>query len=236
MINDGNSTAYNADVIDTLPPNVVLVVGSATAQMNGAPIVGFITNPAMLTGGVMDWGSRNGDGSLVIPVNGKLVLTFQAKVLSVDGTTIGNTAYTAWTSLSGNVSGERTGAGCPNITAPNNYCSGPATATVSSQDPTVLSKSVVSDSWASGLSTATDATLRIGDTVVYSLSLTFRSGTTQNVVVTDTLPSGLSYDSLVSIAPASGGNFTYTVSSPAISGRKRDLDLESRERLECIRQ
>ncbi len=223
MINDGSSTAYNADVIDTLPPNVVLVVGSATAQMNGAPIVGFITNPAMLTGGVMDWGSRNGDGSLVIPVNGKLVLTFQAKVLSVDGTTIGNTAYTAWTSLSGNVSGERTGAGCPNITAPNNYCSGPATATVSSQDPTVLSKSVVSDSWASGLSTATDATLRIGDTVVYSLSLTFRSGTTQNVVVTDTLPSGLSYDSLVSIAPASGGNFTYTVSSQPSQGASGTL-------------
>jgi len=218
LTNDGTSTAYDSDVIDTLPANVALVPGSAAAQINGSPVVGFISNPALLSGGSLDWGSANGDGSLTIPVNGKLVLTFQAKVLSVDGTPFGNTAYTAWTSLSGSASGERTGAGCPNITQPNNYCSGPATATISSQDPTTIFKSVVSDTWNSGLSTATDSTLRIGDTVVYSLSLTFRSGTTQNVVVTDTLPAGLSYDSLVSITPASGGSLTYAVSSQPSQG------------------
>jgi uncharacterized repeat protein (TIGR01451 family)/fimbrial isopeptide formation D2 family protein len=218
MTNDGNSIAFDADVIDTLPPNVSLVSGSATAQINGSPVSGFLANPTTLPGGALDWGGLNGDGSLDIPINGKLVLTFQAKVLAIDGTPIGNTVYSAWTSLDGILTSERTGEGCPNITQPNNYCSGPATATVSSLDPTALVKSVDSDTWSSGLSTSTDQTLRIGDTVIYSLALTLREGVTQNVVVTDALPAGLSYDSLVGITPASGSNFTYTVSSQPAAG------------------
>lgn len=210
MANSGNSTAYNADVIDTLPPGTALIAGSATANINGSPVAGFNPTPAVLADGVMDWGYQNGDSSLVIPAGGKLVVTFQAKVSSVTGTPIVNTAYTAWTSLAGSNPGMRTGAGCPNITQPNNYCSGPATATVTSQDPTALSKTVVSGTWNGGPGAAT---LRIGDTALYSLALTVRSGTTQNVVVTDTLPAGLFYDGMVSIAPASGGNFTYAVSS-----------------------
>jgi uncharacterized repeat protein (TIGR01451 family)/fimbrial isopeptide formation D2 family protein len=220
VTNNGNSTAFDADIIDTLPPNVALVSGSATAQINGSPVNGFIANPATLPSGALDWGRLNFDGSLDIPVNGELVLTYRVKVLSVDGSSINNTVYTAWTSLEDDVTGERTGNGCPNITAPNDYCSGPVTATpIPTIDPTILGKTVVSDTWDTGLSTSNDSVLRIGDTVIYSLALTLREGVTQNVVVTDQLPTGLAFDSLVSISPASGSsNFTYAVASQPAPG------------------
>ena len=140
-------------------------------------------------------------------------------VLETSGASITNSVYVDWTSLSGAITGERTGAGCPNVTSPNNYCTGPATASVTSLDPTTLAKSVVSDSWTTTPSTSTDSTLRIGDTVVYSLALTLREGVTQNAVATDQLPTGLAFDSVVSITPASdSSNFTYTVASQPAPG------------------
>jgi len=217
--NDGSSEAYEADVMDFLPSNVSLVPGSATAQINGVPVTGFMTTPTVLAGGAVDWGSRNGDTSLDIPPGGTLVLTYNVSVVETSGAPITNSAYVDWTSLSGAITGERTGAGCPNVTLPNNYCTGPATASVTSLDPTTLVKSVVSDSWTTTPSTGADSTLRIGDTVVYSLALTLREGVTQNVVATDQLPTGLAFDGLVSITPASGsGNFTYTVASQPTAG------------------
>jgi uncharacterized repeat protein (TIGR01451 family)/fimbrial isopeptide formation D2 family protein len=217
--NDGGSQAYDTDVMDFLPANVALVPGSAMAQVNGVPATGFITNPILLASGAVDWGSQNGDTSLDIPAGGTLVLTYNVTVLETSGAPITNSAYVEWTSLSGAVAGERTGAGCPNVTAPNNYCSGPASASVSSLDPTMLAKSVVSDSWTSTPSTGTDSTLRIGDTVIFNLALTLREGVSQNVMLTDQLPTGLAFDGVVSIAPVSGSsNFTYTVASQPAPG------------------
>ncbi|WP_224983594.1 isopeptide-forming domain-containing fimbrial protein [Geomonas agri] len=219
VTNDGGSRAYDADVMDFLPANVALVPGSATAQVNGAPVTGFMPTPALLPSGAVDWGSRNGDASLDIPAGGTLVLSYLVTVLETSGAPITNDVYVDWTSLSGSVPGERTGAGCPSTTAPNTYCSGPVSATVSSLDPTALAKTVVADSWSAAPGSATDATVRVGDTVVYNVALTLREGTTQNVVLTDQLPTGLAYDALVSIAPASGsGNFSYTVSSQPAPG------------------
>ncbi|MBI1920965.1 MAG: DUF11 domain-containing protein [Geobacter sp.] len=217
--NDGSSEAYDTDVLDFLPSNIALVPGSATAQINGTAVSGFITTPTVLASGAVDWGSQNGDTSLDIPAGGTLVLTYQVSVLATSGAPITNSVYVDWSSLSGSITGERTGAGCPNVTSPNNYCTGPATTSVTSLDPTTFAKSMVSDSWTTTPSTGTDSTLRIGDTVVYSLALTLREGVTQNVVVTDQLPTGLAFDSLVSITPATGSsNFTYTVGSQPAPG------------------
>ena len=217
--NDGNSPAYDADVMDFLPSNVALVADSATAQINGTPVSGFKPTPSVLENGAVVWGYQNGDTTLDIPMGGTLVLTYNASVLDANGEPISNSAYADWTSLSGAITGERTGAGCPNWTSPNNYCTGPATATVTSLDPTTLAKSVVSDTWTTTPSIGNDATVRIGDTIVYSLALTLREGATQNVVLTDQLPAGLAFDSLVGISPASGtGNFSYAVSSQPSAG------------------
>src|SRR6185369_8833043 len=217
--NDGGSEAYDADVMDFLSANVALIPGSASAQINGVPVSGFITTPVPLAGGAVVWGRQNGDASLDIPAGGTLVLTYNVAVVTTSGAAITNSVYTDWTSLDGSITGERTGAGCPNVTSPNNYCSGPATTSVTSIDPTTFAKSVVSDTWTTPPGTGNDSTLRIGDTVVYSLALTLREGVTQNTVVTDRLPTGLAFDGLVSISPSPGSsNFTYTVASQPAAG------------------
>ena len=217
--NDGSSEAFDTDVMDYLPSNVSLIPGSAAAQINGTPVSGFVPNPSSLPSGAVVWGAQNGDTTLDIPVGGTLVLTYNVSVLATSGAPISNSVYADWTSLSGSISGERTGAGCPNVTSPNDYCTGPATAAVTSFDPTALAKTVVSDSWTTAPSSDSDSTLRIGDTVVYRLALTLREGVTQNALLTDQLPTGLAFDGLVSISPASGsGNFAYTVASQPAAG------------------
>ena len=225
VTNNGTSPAYDTDVIDAMPSNLSLVTGSATATINGVAVSGFVAAPTVLPSGALVWGAQNGDGNLDIPVSGTLVLSYRATVLSANGTPITNSVYTDWASLNGGVVGERNGAGCPFVTAPNLYCAGPAIATVTSLDPTALAKAVVSDTWTTAPSTASDATLRVGDTVVYTLMATLREGTTQNVVIADTLPAGIAFDSVVSIngdatSPYSSVTpFTYSdFTGPAVSG------------------
>ncbi len=216
--NGGTSEAYDTDVLDYLPANLSLVANSATARIGGVAVNGFVATPTTLASGALVWGFQNGDGTLDIPVGQSLVLTYQATVLAVNGTPISNNAYVDWSSLDTAITGERNGEGCPTTTAPNTYCSGPASTSVTTTDPTTLTKSVVSDTWTTPPSTASDSTVRIGDTVVFNLALTLREGTTDNVVVSDTLPAGLAYDSTISVSPASGGNFTYTVASQPTTG------------------
>ena len=75
--------------------------------------------------------------------------------------------------------------------------------------------------------TGTDSTVRIGDTVVYSLALTLREGMTQNVVVTDQLPTGLAFDSVVSINPCVGQQQLHLHGGlPTSGGSHRHADLE----------
>ncbi len=213
--NSGNSTAFDTDIVDTLPVNVSLVPGSATARIGGVPVSGFVADPTQLPGGGLAWGRQNGDDTLDIPAGQSLALTYRATVVSVNGLPINNSAYVDWTSLDGASTDERTGAGCPTADPLNDYCFGPVTAAVATTDTTTVAKSVVSDSWDSGASTGTDSILRVGDSVVYRLALTLREGQLQNVVVTDSLPAGLAFDGVVSVngdatAPFSAaGAFSY---------------------------
>lgn len=221
----GNSTAHDVNVADTLPPELALVAGSATAAINGTPVAGFVVNPSELSAGLLIWGRDNGDETLDIPVGQTLVLTYRVNVVAVSGTSLTNSAFADWTSLPGANGAERTGTGCPAITAPDDYCAGPATATVTTVDTNALVKSVLSDSWSTAPSTGGDAVLRVGDTVVYRLALTLREGQTRNVVVRDTLPAGLVFDSMVSIngdavAPfAAAAPFTHAdIAAPVVAG------------------
>jgi uncharacterized repeat protein (TIGR01451 family) len=146
--NSGGSTAFDTNVVDTLPVNVSLVSGSATARINGVAVAGFIVNPTTLPGGALAWGRQNGDGSLDIPAGQSLVLTYRVTVVSVNGLPFNNSVYVDWTSLNSTSTAERIGAGCPAITAPNDYCYGPVTATLSTVDTTTIVKTVVSDTYA----------------------------------------------------------------------------------------
>jgi uncharacterized repeat protein (TIGR01451 family)/fimbrial isopeptide formation D2 family protein len=203
--NSGDAIAYDTSIVDTLPSNLSYIANSATVELNGGAAVALEPD---ITANVLTWGRASGDDSLDINVSQSLVLSYQVSVSAVDGAPIVNSASVDWTSLDGDVPGERSGAGCPAATAPDDYCSDPATATIDSIDPTAISKSVVAYSWDNGGSTAADKTLRVGDTVDYRLSLTLREGETQNVEISDALPNGLVFERVISINGDTTANYS----------------------------
>lgn len=239
-VNTGNATAYDSNLVDTLPAEVNYYAAfTPTATINGTAVVGFAATPLGAPAGPLHWGSSNGDNSLDIPAGGTLVLTYRVQVLTAQpGASLTNRVWVDWTSLNNASTYERTGAGCPATTAPNVYCAGPATSTAVIADTTNLVKSFVSDTYnVATLSTATDAIVRVGDTVTYQLALNIQEGVTRQVSVRDVLPAGMQFVDVVSIngalsasytAPASGtgSNFSYapiTVAAVPAAGQSGTL-------------
>lgn len=231
--NSGNATAYDLNIKDTLPANFSLdLTFPPTAIINGSSVSGFVSAPAGSPNGPLIWGKGNGDNSLDIPAvfANPLILTYRVVVGLGAESNINyiNSVLVDWTSLNGASNYERTGAGCPTTTAPNDYCIGPITSTIQTADTNSFTKVIVSDSYLP----ANDATVRIGDDITYRLSLNLQEGTTRNVNVQDVLPVGLSFVKIISIngdtvanydSPASGtgSNFSYATitatSLPALS-------------------
>ena len=222
--NSGTSTAFDANIADTLPANVALVGGSATAKINGVAVTGFVADPSTPSGTTLVWGRGNGDGSLDIPAGQSLVLTYQVRVMDASSAgSFTNSAYLDWTSLDedypvdiGNPAPgrERTGAGCPSTTLPNDYCTGPAGITVNTVDNTFIVKWVNADSYQEDTAT-TPHILRVGDTATYDLTLNMQEYTTRNVVVEDALPAGMA---LQSFSVLGGANFSYTLGVQPAAG------------------
>lgn len=219
MTNNGTSTAYDVNVLDNLPAELALFTGF-TPTIAGIPDTGFIPIPDTgVLPGQLIWGRDNGDGSLDIPVGSTLTLTYQAQVQVSTEATFSNTAWVEWSSLDNAAISERTGAGCPIITAPNDYCATVTSAPFTIIDNNNLTKMVIADSYIDVFSGVLDATVRIGDTATYQLRLSLGEGTTNSVTVSDVLPTGLAFDSLVSITQASGGSdFSYTIVSQPVAG------------------
>ncbi len=228
VFNNGTSTAFDVNIVDTLPASVALVANSATASIAGAPVSGFVVDPSIPAGTTLVWGRENGDGTLDIPAGQALVLTYQVTV--VDATSVSsftNSAYVDWTSVDEDFpiepvtnpapGRERTGAGCgtSGIILPNDYCTGPASVTVLTEDNTSLSKSVFADSYAESPPSTGNPVVRVGDTVTYDLTLNLQEYTTRNVVVEDTLPTGLALQSSTLIG---GLNLTYTPGLQPLAG------------------
>jgi len=131
VINGGDATAYDVNVVDTLPVELVLYGSfTPTAEINGAPVLGFVGTPAGAPAGPLVWGRGNGDLSLDIPAGRFLELTYRVVLATPtpDPTQVENNVRGDWTSLEAESPYERTGDGCPNITPPNDYCFGPASA------------------------------------------------------------------------------------------------------------
>jgi fimbrial isopeptide formation D2 family protein/uncharacterized repeat protein (TIGR01451 family) len=218
--NVGNSTAYDVNVVDTLPSALTFYSGFVpTATVDLAPVSGFVATPAGTPGGPLVWGRDNGDGSLDIPVGGTLVLTYQTQVIESTAASFSNLVWVDWTSLDDGSPDERTGAGCPATAAPDDYCYGPVSVSTTTTDNNSLVKAIAADTYVDATSTADDKTVRIGDTATYRLTLNLGEGVTRSVTVQDVLPAGMAYDALVGITPASGnGTFTYTVLSQPAAG------------------
>ncbi len=207
IANSGDATAYDTDVLDTLPGNVSLVPGSVTARINGVAVTGFVADPAQLPSGAVAWGRQNGDDTLDIPAGQSLVLTYRVTVGLVTGTDLKNSVYVDWSSLDGANAEERTGAGCPAITAPNDYCYGPATTTLTSELEISFAKSVVN------VTTGEDpgANAKPGDTLGYTVVLANKSlAPLNNVTLADDLAAQFAPGSLRLVTVPTGGDTAAT--------------------------
>jgi uncharacterized repeat protein (TIGR01451 family)/fimbrial isopeptide formation D2 family protein len=215
VTNEGDVTAFDASITDTLPAELSLNAGSASAQINGVDISGFVATPIDLGGGAVAWGQQNGDMNLDIPVGQSLVLTYQVTVISISGANIENSVYVDWTSLDGANAAERTGGACPVSDPLNYYCFGPAIASVSTLDNTSIAKAAVADSYSETPASTADPIVRVGDTVTYELTLNLREYVTRNVVVEDALPEGMA---LESFTINGGANFIYSLAAQPAAG------------------
>lgn len=222
--NSGSSTAFDVNVVDTMPANLALIAGSATAKINGVAVIGFVADPATPAGNTLVWGRGNSDGNLDIPAGQSLVLSYQVQVLDASSVkSFTNNAWLDWTSLDEDFpididnaapGRERTGAGCPGTSLPNDYCTGPASITINTVDNTSIVKSVQADSYLEDTGTAPHV-LRVGDSATYNLTLNLQEYTTRNVVVEDALPAGMALQSFTILA---GANFSYTSGAQPAAG------------------
>jgi len=131
VVNGGNATAYDVNVVDTLPVELALYGSfTPTAAIDGTAVPGFVGNPSGAPDGPLVWGRGNADDSLQIPAGGSLELTYRVVVRmpSDEAVVLANSVWIDWTSLDAGSVYERTGSGCPNITPPDDYCFGPAAA------------------------------------------------------------------------------------------------------------
>ncbi len=129
--NIANSVAYDTNIVDTLPVELQLYAGfTPTATIDGVPVAGFVGTPTGAPDGPLVWGAGNGDGSLDIAPGATLEVTYQVELIAPADETIAltNIIWVDWTSREGDDVYERTGAGCPTIVAPDDYCFGPASA------------------------------------------------------------------------------------------------------------
>jgi len=167
VVNGGNATAWDVNLVDTLPAEVRLFGGFApTAVIDALPVAGFTAAPTGGPAGPLVWGRANGDGTLDLAPGSFLELTYQVEVTSppADGATLANSVWIDWTSLDVDPGSlfERTGAGCPTITPPNDYCYGPAVAT-GTVDPAPPASPVVK--------ATTQATAAVGEIFRYRITV-----------------------------------------------------------------
>ena len=129
--NLGNATAYDINIVDTLPPELQFDASyTPIAQIDGLDVGGFIGTPAGAPAGPLIWGAGNGDNSLDLSAGRVLEVTYRVTVVSpaAPGIALTNIIWVDWTSLDDLDAWERTGAGCPSTTPPDDYCFGPASA------------------------------------------------------------------------------------------------------------
>ena len=224
MVNNaGDSVAYDANLVDTLPAGMNYDgTFTATATINATPVAGFVAAPAGGAAGPLNWGRGNGDEALDIPVGGTLVLTYRTVVQdSVEpNQVLTNTMVVDWTSLEGVSALERTGgADCSAIVQPNDYCAS-TTETVTVPNLNNVTKIYNSDTYAP----LNDSNLRVGDQVQYTITLNLQEGTTDGINLVDTLPNGMEFVGVVSVngdttAPySSAGVFSYTdIAAPTVT-------------------
>lgn len=179
------ANAYEFAYSDTLPDNLAPVT-IVSATVDGIDVSGLLEFDGFeLTGTGID-----------IPLGAEFVLVYQLEVLETIGPneTISNIATGSWTSLDGDVDGERTGIDGDDV---DDYVTS-AGASIETAAVLELEKNIL----------ASDTQFAVGENVPYALDITVLEGTLTNVLVFDTLDPGLEIDlaSLQVVASGFAGN------------------------------
>lgn len=193
--NGGNTTnAFESRVLDTLPSDYTLNVGSVNVTLGGGA-AGIANNSA---GNTVD--VTIGD----VPTGGTVQITYTATLnTSVEpGSMATNTASLTYTSLPGanGTTGNSTGSDTPGIPgsslgerdgsgAPNDYTD------VSSADVTITSPSISKRLVSTEIVTPENGNAQavIGEFATYEVTLTLPEGTTNLATIVDTLDAGLAF-------------------------------------------
>ncbi len=212
---DNFSDVFDVFILDQLSPGIVFNGGLSISGIGNS-----ISNPVITGNGVtapqqLSWSLANANASIHIAEGSTVVLTYEVKVLNsvLAAQPLKSESQIQWSSLNGSDPAQRNGTASPVF---NDYHIGPISATITTADSNALLKTRLSDTF-----NATDANVRVGDVVDYTLRLTLQEGTSPNVVITDTLPKGLAFRKIVSIngvtippyaavAPFSHSNITAT--------------------------
>jgi uncharacterized repeat protein (TIGR01451 family) len=228
LTNTGNSTAYDINIVDTLPPALTYdSTFTPTATIGGIGVSFFVSLPSGVPAGPLVWGRNNAaDGSLDLPAGQTLVIKYRVIVdaAAVAGASLNNRVYADWNSLNGLSTFKRTGVGCPAIVQPNHYCVGPAVAASTVAAPNPLSK------------LNTQATAAIGQQFNYHITVPAIAKSTPmyDVRVLDDLGLSAADMSYVSITQISGPAWTPQVSGAPknliISGSGTGLDIPASQR------
>ena len=209
------SDAFDITVTDNLDANLAFDGSTPASVTIGGVVNGsFNSTPSVPVTGRLVWGRGNTDNTLDLPLGEQLVLTYYTVVQNTieANVDISNSALVDWTSLDDTDPSnafERTGAGCPNILEPNDYCSAPAVATITADERNSIVKTVVNDTW----DNPTDGVVRIGDIITYQLDVNIQQGTTASVNILDAIEPGMAFVDVVSINGATTAPYTSPVGS-----------------------
>lgn len=176
------SSAMDVHITDALAAALLLPsTGAPDLVITTAGSVGAITNNST---------ASNIDITIASVAPGASVtIDFYPVIQSTvtPGQVIDNVGETTWTSLSGTVSGERTGADGPGG-ALNDYAAVSPTVSFNIADP-LFSKSLDHTSAPHTI----DPSVVIGETITFTLQVTLPEGTTPAITIHDDLPTGLRY-------------------------------------------
>ena len=201
ITNTGTATANEVTLSDALPAGLLVTAINSTTPAGGASV-------DVATGGT---GTATLTGEYTIPVGGSITILYTATLQSsvTPNTDFINTATVIFSSVDGTAlgqgtaSGEHTGSG-----GLNDYVL-TDTAQISTAGVLAVAKGV------------SNSTPTIGDVLTYTVTLTLNEGTTNGIVVTDTLPASGDLQFVPGSAAVSFGTAGNSISGsavPAISG------------------